>query len=106
MITVEVWGEAEPCLNYMDLRVPFEDWMKFEYSSPNLEWNEFCHFYQDPEVEYRFQGFCEGAYFMSCYKDQQTSKKPNTTCAHSKTHYSQKDGGGHVCSDCGESLQG
>lgn len=66
---IEEWGEHYPCMSYETLRIPFEDWMKLHYSSPNLEWNSLYNFYQDPKIELRFQGFCEGVLFMEYYKN-------------------------------------
>lgn len=67
---IEDWGEHNPCMSHMDLRIPFEEYMRYEYSKPNLDWNEACSFYQDPETELRYIGFCEGAFFMCHHKDK------------------------------------
>lgn len=70
LATVDEWGEHNPCLSHDDLRVPFEDYMKSEYTTPNLDWNSSCGFYQDIQVELRYIGFCEGAFFMCHHKEK------------------------------------
>jgi len=68
LASIEEWGEHEPCLGFDELRTPFEDYMRSEYASPDLDWNDYG-FYQDVKVNLRYIGFCEGAFFMCHHKD-------------------------------------
>lgn len=70
LVNIEKWGEHNLCLSYEHLRIPFEEYMQFEfYGAADIEWNQSTGFYQNIETELRFQGFCAAAQFMCYYKD-------------------------------------
>ena len=51
------------------LRKGFEDFMRSEYTEPDLKFDEVYTIYYNLETELRFQGFLEGAWFMEYLKD-------------------------------------
>lgn len=51
------------------LRKGFEDFMRNEYTEPDLKFDDVYTIYHNLETELRFQGFLEGAWFMEYLKD-------------------------------------
>lgn len=61
----------EEITNYQTefLRKGFEDFMRSEYTEPDLAYDSVYTIYHNLETELRFQGFLEGAWFMEYLKD-------------------------------------
>lgn len=53
------------------LKKGFEDFMRSEYTAPDLEFDDVYTIYHNLETELRFQGFLEGAWFMEYLKDNE-----------------------------------
>lgn len=51
------------------LRKGFEEFMRSEYTEPDLQFDDVYTLYHNLETELRFQGFLEGAWFMEYLKD-------------------------------------
>jgi len=63
--SIEEWGEheSEASLFYYDYRIPFEEFMRWEWSKPDLEWDEVSKMYMSLDTNIKFNSFMIGCMF-------------------------------------------
>mgnify|MGYP001761675019 CR=1 FL=1 len=66
------WGEAETAWSHDMLRVPFEQWMHWEYTVPDIDFS--AKDYSSYQTRCLYHGFLEGAWFMEHYKTAMREK--------------------------------